>query len=317
VLEKAPQWGQIQHAVVVVAERIDKAIAALARKQHGYVTRRQLLDLGLGRRAIRYRVEVGRLIAVYAGVYAVGHIPLGQEARAHAAVLACGDGTVLSHQSAAALWKYVKDWPTRIEVTAPTDRHRRGITAHRTKTLTRRDIARQLGVPITSPARTVFDMAPRYKTDAALRRFVNDARLTYTLHLSSLAELLARHPRQPATKRLMQFVDKPTGMTRSELEDLFVDFARRYGLPQPTINKRKRRREPDILFPEEGVIVEIDSWKFHGDRGSFERDRDRDADNLADGLLTVRVTEERLTGSPGREAARLLKVLEQARRRAA
>jgi predicted transcriptional regulator of viral defense system len=317
VLEKAPQWGQIQHAVVAVADRIDKAIAVLARKQHGYVTRRQLLGLGLGRRAIRYRVEVGRLIAVYAGVYAVGHIPLGQEARAHAAVLACGDGTVLSHQSAAALWKYVKDWPTRIEVTAPTDRHRRGITAHRTKTLTRRDIARQLGVPITSPARTVFDMAPRYKTDAALRRFVNDARLTYTLHVSSLAELLARHPRQPATKRLMQFVDKPTGMTRSELEDLFVDFARRYGLPQPTINKRKRRREPDILFPEEGVIVEIDSWKFHGDRGSFERDRDRDADNLADGLLTVRVTEERLTGSPGREAARLHKVLEQARRRAA
>lgn len=300
-----------------MAERIDTAIAVLGRKQHGYIKRSQLLELGLTARAIEYRIEVGRLIAVYAGVYAVGHIPLGQEARAHAAVLACGDGAVLSHQSAAALWKYVKDWPTRIEVTAPTDRHRKGITAHRTKTLTRPDIDRQLGVPVTSPARTVFDMTPRLKTDEKLRRFVNDARLTYTLHLSSLAELLARQPGQPATKRLMPFVDKPTGMTRSELEDMFVDFARRYGLPQPTINKRKGRREPDFLFPEERVIVEIDSWKFHGDRGSFERDRDRDADNLADGILTVRVTEERLTGSPGREAARLHKVLEQARRRAA
>jgi predicted transcriptional regulator of viral defense system len=300
-----------------MVERIDKAIAALARKQHGYIKRSQLLELGLTARAIEYRIEIGRLIPVYAGVYAVGHVPLGQEARAHAAVLACGDGAVVSHQSAAALWKYVKHWPTRIEVTAPTDRHRKGITAHRTKTLTRDDIDRQLGVPVTSPARTVFDMAPRYKTDAALRRFVNDARLTYTLHLSSLAELLARHPHQPATKRLMPFVDKPTGMTRSELEDLFVDFARRYGLPQPTINKRKARREPDFLFPEERVIVEIDSWKFHGDRGSFERDRDRDADNLAEGIVTVRVTEERLTGAPEREAARLHKVLEQARRRAA
>ena len=106
-------------------------------------------------------------------------------------------------------------------------------------------------------------------------------------------------------------------MTRSELEDLFVDFARRYGLPEPTINKRRGRREPDFLFPEERVIVEIDSWQFHGDRGSFERDRDRDADHLAAGIVTVRITEERLTGSPGREAARLHKILERARRRAA
>jgi Transcriptional regulator, AbiEi antitoxin len=302
--------------VVVVAARIDKAIAALALKQHGYVTREQLLHLGLGRRAIEYRVEAGSLIPVYAGVYAVGHLPLSYEARAHAAVLACGDGAILSHGSAAVVWNYRKSWPTRFEVTATYDRRRRGIRAHRCKTLTRRDITRQRGVPVTSPARTVFDMAPRCKTDAALRRFVNDARLTRTFHLGDLAELLARHPRHPSTKRLMQFVEAPTGMTRSELEDLFVDLARRYGLPQPTINKRRGGREPDFLFPEERVIVEIDSWKFHGDRGSFERDRDRDADHLAEGILTVRITEERLVGSPDREAARLHKIL-RARRRAA
>ena len=153
-----------------MAERIEKAIATLARTQHGYVTRWQLLHLGLGRRAIEYRVTIGSLIPVYAGVYAVGHIPLGQEANAHAAVLACGDGAVLSHGSAAALWKYIKHWPRQVDVTAPVDRRRRGIKVHRSKTLTRRDIARQLGVPVTSPARTVFDMAPRFKTDAALRR---------------------------------------------------------------------------------------------------------------------------------------------------
>ena len=299
-----------------MAVRIDKTIAALARKQHGYIKRSQLLELGLTARAIDYRIQVGQLIPVYAGVYAVGHIPLGQEARAHAAVLACGDGAVLSHGSAAALWKYVKHWPRHFEVIATWDRRRQGIKVHRTKTLTRRDITRQLGVPVTSPARTVFDMATRFKTDAALTRFVNDARLTYTFHLGSLAELLARHQRHPATKRLMPLVQARAGMTRSELEDLFVDFARRYGLPQPTINARRGRREPDILFPEERVIVEIDSWEFHGDRASFERDRDRDADHLADDLLTVRVTEGRLKGSPDREAARLHKIL-RARRRAA
>jgi putative AbiEi antitoxin of type IV toxin-antitoxin system len=299
-----------------VAARIDKAIAALARKQHGYIKRSQLLELGLTARAIDYRIQVGQLIPVYAGFYAVGHIPLGQEARAHAAVLACGDGAVLSHGAAAALWKYVKHWPRHSEVIATWDRRRQGITVHRAKTLTRRDITRQLGVPVTSPARTVFDMATQFKTDGALTRFVNDARLTYTFHLGSLAELLARHQRHPATKRLMPLVQERAGMTRSELEDLFVDFARRYGLPQPTINARRGRREPDILFPEERVIVEIDSWEFHGDRASFERDRDRDADHLADDLLTVRVTEGRLKGSPDREAARLHKIL-RARRRAA
>jgi len=299
-----------------VGERIDKAIAALALTQHGYVTRQQLLDLGLGRRAIRYRVEAGSLIPVYAGVYAVGHLPLSYEARAHAAVLACGDHAVLSHGSAAALWGYVKGWPTRFEVIATYDRRRQGIRAHRTKTLTRRDIDRQRGVPVTSPARTVFDMTPRFNTDPKLRRFVNDARLTRTLNLSDLAELLNRHPRHPVTHRLTPFIATPAGPTRSELEDIFVDFARRYGLPEPVINTPMGRTEPDILFPEERVIVEIDSWRFHSDRASFESDRDKDAERLAAGIATVRVTEERLRASPDREAERLHAIL-RARRRAA
>jgi hypothetical protein len=297
--------------------RFHSAIAALARKQHGYVTRRQLLRLGLSERAIDHRIAIGQLIRVYAGVYAVGHVPVALEARAHAAVLACGDGAVLSHGSAAALWQYRRHWPRHFEVIAKCDHRRQGIRVHRTKTLTWRDTTRHRGVPVTSPARTAFDMARRLKTDAALRRFVNDARLTRTLHLDDLGELLARHPRHPATRRLVQFVDVRRGMTRSELEDLFMDFARRYGLPEPTINARRGRRELDFLFPEERVIVEIDSWEYHSDRGAFERDRDRDADHLAAGILTVRVTEERLTGAPDREAARLLKILQARRRKAA
>ena len=129
------------------------------------------------------------------------------------------------------------------------DRRRQGIKVHRAKTLTRRDITRQLGVPVTSPARTVFDMATRFKTDAALTRFVNDARLTYTFHLGSLAELLSRHPRHPATKRLMPLVEARAGTTRSELEDLFVDFARRYGLPQPTITRGGAGASRTSCFP--------------------------------------------------------------------
>ncbi len=311
MLEKAPYWGQIQHAsVVAVGERLHKAIAALARKQHGYVTREQLLALGVGRRAIQHWVGVGWLIRVYAGVYAVGHIPLGQQARANAAALACGDGAVLSHASAAALWKYVKQWPRHFEVIATWDRRREGIKVHRAKTLTRSDITRQLGVPVTSPARTVFDMTPRLRTEAALRRFVNDARLTRTFRLSDLDELLVRHPRHPSTSRLMPFVQTRGGPTRSEFEDRFTAFAREYGLPTPVTNTRLLGFEIDALFPEHRLIVELDGWDFHSDRGSFESDRDRDAELLAAGYQTIRITWERLKSQPAREAARLRAILE-------
>lgn len=301
-----------------MAEPFDKLIAAVARTQHGYVTRSQLVAHGLGGGAIEYRVKIGRLIPVYAGVYAVGHVPLGLEASAHAAVLACGAGAVLSHDSAAGLWKYLKHWtPPPYEVTARSKRRRPGITVHRATTLTRRDTTRQLGVPVTSPARTVFDMTPRLRTDAALRRFVNDARLTYTFHLGDLAELLRRHPYHPATRRLEPFLDprRAAGPTRSEFEDAFVEFARRHDLPAPITNTHVHGYEVDALFPEERVIVELDGAEFHLDRDAFESDRDRDAALLALGYVTVRITWERLKQRPAREADRLRKILEARRRR--
>ena len=289
--------------------RFHSAIAALARKQHGYITRRQLLALGLSERAIDHRIAIGQLIRVYAGVYAVGHVPVALEARSHAAVLACGDGAVLSFGSAAALWQYRRHWPRHFEVTAKCDHRRQGIRVHRTQTLTWRDVTRHRGVPVTSPARTVFDMAPRFKDDAALRRFVNDARLARSFRIRDLAELLARHPRHT---RLAEFATAKGGPTRSEFEDRFVKFARRYGLPEPLTNTTLLGYEIDALFPEQRLIVELDGWEFHSDRGSFESNRDRDAELLANGFRTVRITWERLTTRPGREATRLRKIIEQA-----
>jgi very-short-patch-repair endonuclease len=300
-----------------VAELLDKRIAAAARKQHGYITRSQLLALGLGPSAIVYRVKIGRLIPVYAGVYAVGHVPLGAEARSHAAVLACGRGAVLSHGSAAGLWKYVKYWtPPPFEVTARSKRRRPGITVHRATTLTREDITCQLGVPVTSPARTVFDMTPRLTDNQQLGRFIRDARLTYTFHLGDLAELLDRHPCHPATKRLRPFLGMTRGPTRSEFEHAFVEFARQFGLPTPITNTHLDGYEIDALFPNERVIVELDGAEFHLDRYAFERDRDRDAELLAAGWVTVRITWARLKEQPAREAARLRRILA-ARKRAA
>lgn len=296
-------------------EETDKAIAALGGRQHGYVTRGQLLGIGLGRRAIEYRVRGGRLIPVHAGVYAVGHVTATPLARAAAAVLACGDGAVLSHGSAASLWGLDKHWAMPFEVIAKSRRERPGITVHRSATLARRDATRQLGVRVTTPARTVLDNAPRL-TDKGLTRAVNDGRHARILSLDGLADVLDRNPRHPGTARLLPFVTQPRGLTRSELEDAFVAFAEQYGLPTPETNVPLNGYVADVLFRAERVIVEIDSIEFHLDRGAFESDRNRDADQLAAGFQTVRVTEERMKKQPAREAARLQAILE-ARRRAA
>ena len=296
-----------------MAHIVDKVIAALAARQWGYVTHEQLVAIGLGRRAIQSRIATGRLIPVHRGIYAVGHVPVGPVPRAFAAVLACGDKAVLSHGSAATLWGFNKYWDTPLEVTVPSPRTRPGIEIHRSRTLTWRDRTRQLGVPVTTPARTVLDNAPRL-TDRRLTRVINDARHAGYLHLDALADVLDRNPHHSGTKRLRPFVNHRRNPTRSPLEDDFIAFARRYGLPLPATNTRLFGYEIDVLYPAERVIVEIDGYQFHSDRGSFRRDRKRDAIMLAADYVTVRITDDRLEQDAEREADRLQAILEQRRR---
>jgi hypothetical protein len=191
------------------------------------------------------------------------------------------------------------------EVISPTVRTREGVKVHRCRTLTRRDITRQLGIRVTSPARTVLDNSPRL-TGKRLSRFVNDALRSPYLHVPDLADVLNRNPNHPGTKQILPFVHTPTN---SPLEDDFLAFANRYGLPAPQTNIHMHGYEIDVLYPRERVIVEVDSHLFHSDRDSFERDRKRDAIMLAAGIITVRITDQRMTREPEEEARRLLNIL--------
>jgi very-short-patch-repair endonuclease len=295
-----------------VGDSIDSAIAALASRQHGNITRPQLLALGLGADAICYRVRIGRLHRIFSGVYSVGHRPPSPLARAAAAVLACGPGAVLSHGSAATLWGIDAHWHRPPEVTVTSARRRRGIAIHRSHALATADRTVHFGIAVTSPARTIFDIAPRL-SDQSLVRAVNDARLAGHLRLADLSDLKRRHPRNPSTKRLESLVRPTEAPTRSQFEDAFLAFVERYDLPRPEVNQRVAGHEVDMLFRAQKLVVELDGYEYHSDRASFERDRNRDPDLLAAGFGTVRVTWERIQITPANEAARLHSILARAR----
>jgi Transcriptional regulator, AbiEi antitoxin/Protein of unknown function (DUF559) len=261
----------------------DLRAAEIAARQHGLVTRPQLVRAGFAARSIAHRVETGRLIRLYRGVYAVGHRPPSPHARAMAAVLACGPDAVLSHRSAAALWDLMR-WDRPVEITSRNARRHRGVLVHRSRTLADADITRHYGIPVTTPARTLADLA-RVLSPPALTRAVNDARL----------------------RRLISRDHGNTGPTRSVFEDAFLAFVDRHHLPPPEVNQHVAGYEVDMLWRPQRLIAELDGRAFHED--TFESDRDRDATLTAAGLRVVRVTWRRLTRQEEREAARFRALL--------
>ncbi|MGZ4170006.1 MAG: DUF559 domain-containing protein [Solirubrobacteraceae bacterium] len=284
-------------------------IARIADRQYGHVTRAQLLELAVPSATIAHWVSNRRLVRVHAGVYALGHQQHAAAARAMAAVLACGPGAVLSHDSAAALWG-VRNWPATPEVLCALERRRPGIRTHRTSTLKSTEVRRHHSIPVTSPARTIIDLLPRL-SDAQLVRAVNDLRLNRHMRATELQRLLAASP------RLKALIDPDEAPTRSAKEDSFLVFCKQHGLPRPKVNTRLYGHEVDALFETEKVVVEVDGWRFHQDWASFERDRDRDADLAEHGYLTIRITAARLDENPAGEAARLHRILARRRREAA
>jgi very-short-patch-repair endonuclease len=266
-------------------------IATIAARQHGHITRGQLQVLGVNDMLIGRWCRAGRLIRIHAGVYAVGYRRVEPVAIAMAAVLACGTGAVLSHESAAALYGW-RRWPRVPEVTATQQRRRAGIQSHTTRALPGQDRKRQLGVPVTSPERTIREIESRL-TRKQFTRMVKDAWQERRLDKAAVTRLLG-YPAEP---------------TRSEFEEAFRRFCRRFGLPKALTLATLHGYEVDALFVAQRLVVELDGWEFHADRVAFVSDRDRDADLLDFGYETVRITWDRMHETPEREAARLKRIL--------
>jgi very-short-patch-repair endonuclease len=268
----------------------DRAIARLARSQHGVVTAAQLQAVELSREAIAKRVEAGRLHRLHRGVYAVGHSKLTFEGRCMAAVLALGEGAVVSHRSAAALWGMLKPHTGPIHVTVQGDggrRKRHGITVHRSSTLIAGLSLLRDGIRLTKAGRTLRDLH-RAVSEETYRGAV---RCALDLKLISSSDLRSEDD-----------------LTRSELERLFLAFCRRHRLPQPEVNARVGPHEVDFLWRNRRLIVEVDGFRHHGDRSAFERDRAKDAHLQRLGFRVLRFTWRQIRGTPA-IVARTLRAL--------
>lgn len=290
-----------------------RALADLASAQHGVVARRQLVALGLGRRAIEGLLARGRLHAVHRGVYLVGHRAAPPAAREMAVLLSVGAGAALSHGSAAARLGLRTRAPRIIDVTVErrTPTVGDGFRVHRTVLLEPRDVVHRDGLRMTSPARTVLDLAARLD-DRALSWAVEDAIAATLLAEGDLREVLARHRGRRGAARLRRSLDELTGppaLTRSEAERRLHDLIRNAALPRPRANITVRGWSVDLYWPASGLVVEVDGFAYHGGRTAFERDRRKDAALQAAGLRVARLSWRQITGEPLAVVALLARLL--------
>ncbi len=273
----------------------------LAARQHGVVSRSQLLDLGFSRDAIGHRIAVGRLHPLWRGVYAVGRPQVARHGEWLAAVLACGDDAVLSHASAAALWRIGREGG-RIELSVPvsTVRRRAGLVAHRRCWPEPLPVTRFEGVPVTDVAQTILDLALRL-TRRQVERMVDEADKRELIDPETLRRRLGERAGRPGSAALGRIIDRLTfTLTESELERRFLPLAARAGLPAPETGRRVTGFRVDFYWPGLGLVVETDGLRYHRTPAQQARDRVRDQRHAAAGLTPLRFTHAQVAFEPRR-----------------
>ncbi len=281
---------------------LDRRLGALLRRQHGVVSKRQLRSLGFSDDTVDARVAKGVLVRVGWGVFAAGHAGLSERGRWMAAVLTCGDGAVLSHRSAAALWGLWKA-SALIDVTVPrsSGRASRGkLIVHRSRCLPYSDVTRRHGIPVTKPPRTLLDLA-EVVDRRRLERALDDADRLGLCTESQLRAAVERHPGRVGAARLAEVLDAHdlgSTATANEFEELFLSICDAAGFPRPEVNRRLPPFKPDFMWRAHWLIVETDGYATHRTRGAFESDHERDTELGTSGWLVLRFTWRQLTERP-------------------
>jgi hypothetical protein len=280
------------------------------------LTTEELVEAGLSRKGVQRRAERGALHRLYPDVYAVGNPLLSLRGKWRAAVRACGPGAVLSHRDAAMLLGLLRSSRRLIDVTVPSQRGRKldGIDHHRAVLLPR-DKGECQGIPCTSPARTVLDLAASV-APRPFEKAYEQGWVLGLLDLHDLEDVLARAPRHRGCRALRVLMDKSHGgrtVTRSELEELFLALVDRAGIPRPEMNVDLpvpgEEINVDCLWRAQGLVVELDSRRYHRDNPlAFTRDRRRDRLLRLAGHDPVRFTDEELEHRPDEVIATVIEL---------
>ena len=288
-----------------------ESLERLAARQHGVASWPQLLALGLSKDAICRRVDAGHLHRLHRGVYAVGHTALTRRGRELSAVLACGRGAALSHQSAGLAWGLLGRWSGKVHVTCTRTRPPGpGILVHRSP-LHEHDRVVLDGVPVTTVGRTLVDLA-EVLSEPRLADAVNEAEVRRRFDLAEVQAAQARAPSRRGRRKLGRVLERyrPQPFTRSEAERLLLALCRRHGLPRPTVNTWLGEQEVDFAWPGHRLAVEVDGGGVHLTRRAFHEDRRRDRRLAVKGIQVLRVTWDDLRDDGPGLAAQLRAVLE-------
>jgi len=302
-------------------------IARIANRQHGVIARRQALEAGISSGLLSGRINSGWLVPIFSGVYSPGTALLDFHGRWMAAVLRAGPGGVLSRHSAAALHGFTERRSSAIEVvrtgggiskaeSLPSEGvNRFEVAVRRTRRLPDRDVTEVNGIPVTSVARTLLDLAESMSLDR-LKTALTDAEKSRLISLSEMEEVISRGRGWTGVKKLGRALREWDALeveTRSKLEIAMLRLCRRNGIPVPIVNTVLGEYMPDFLWREERLIIEVDGYGSHSDRRAFRGDRHRDVDLMLTGYKVARFTHEEVVWEGHETAIRLGRLLEMCR----
>jgi very-short-patch-repair endonuclease len=298
-----------------MAARLDQELILreIGAAQHGVATRAQLLGRGITAHAIDRMVRTARVVVLRRGVYQIGPLPVGRAAEA-AAVLACGSAGRVSHASAAVLHGLEDPGRARlpVEVTMPRRKRRRieGVRIHRVRDLLADEVTMVDGIRVTTPARTLLDIAATLTSREVEQALANALRMGIVTR-EEMGRTLERHPRHRGVSLLRELLgaESSPSFTRSEGEEKLLELTRSARLPRPELNVNVLGHEVDFLWRSARLVAEVDGYAFHASARSFAADRRRDAELTAAGYRVLRFTWADLTDSRLATVVRLAQAL--------
>lgn len=278
----------------------DASIAQVAGRQDNVISRAQLIALGVGRRTIARQLERGRWQRLHRGIYLIGPAPPTLRAKTRAAALSCGEGSIVSHRSAAAIYGLMPPaGDVHITVPGRNPGNRDGVRTHRVTTLSFIDAVIRDGLRLTSPARTICDVAGT-EPPGVTERALTEAQVQRLVTTQAIEAVIERTPTLKGSSviRALLRAGVESGYTRSEAERRMRRLAAAAGLDQPQLNVPVLGYVVDFLWPAQRLVVEVDGYQFHGHRQKFESDRRRDQQLVAAGYRVIRVTWLQLRDEP-------------------